>query len=149
MAALTKEFDAGHQAIDYTINANQKGNTKVFAGALVGSNVADGYVQPAADAANFRVHGRAQMSSDATASGPNGVLADGVGSFDYAVGVFEYDNPAGANSLTQLDVGKLAYVLTDHEVCRAAGTVNSIIAGRVVAVNVTTAKATIDTRAKL
>ena len=148
MAALAKEFDAGHQLIDGTWNVNQKGNTKVWAGGLVAAD-ANGYAVPAADTVNYKVLGRAQMTSDTTSAGPSGLLADGVGSFDYAVGVFEYDNPAGANSLTQADVGKLAYVLSDHEVARAAGTTNSIIAGKVVAVNVTTAKATIDIRQKV
>ena len=149
MAALTLEFDAPWQQLDFTINKLQKGNTKVFSGALVAANNTDGYVQPAADVAGMRVEGRAQQTSDATASGPNGVLADGVGSFDVAIGVFIYDNPTGANQLTVLDIGKLAYVLSDHELIRAAGTTNSVIAGRVLAVDVTNKKVTIDTRVKL
>lgn len=148
MAALTKEFDAGWQVMDGTFNVNQKGGVKVWAGSIVCAD-ANGFAVPAADTVNYKVLGRAQMTSDTSASGPNGALADGVGSFDYAVGVFEYNNPAGANSLTQADVGKLAYVLSDNEVARAAGTTNSIIAGTVVAVNVTTHIATIDVRKKV
>lgn len=149
MAALTLEFDAPWQQLDLTINTLQKGNTKVFSGGLVAANNTDGYAQPASDVAGMRVLGRAQMTSDATAGGPNGLLADGAGSFDVATGVFIYDNPTGANQLTVLDIGKLAYVLTDHEVARAAGTTNSVIAGRVLAVDVVNKKCTLDTRVKL
>lgn len=147
MAALTQERDTPMQHEHYDIVYSQKGNTKIFNGGLVNTD-ANGYAVPAADTANHHCVGRANATSDATAAGPAGLLADGVGQVEVRHGVFQYDNPAGGNQLTQADVGKLAYVLTDHEVTRAAGTAQSIIAGVVVAVDVANAKATIDTMRK-
>ena len=120
---------------------------KIFNGGMVNTD-ANGFAVPAADTASHKCIGRANSTADTTASGPFGVLGDGDARvlFEADVGIYEYNNPAGANQLTQVDVGKLGYVLTDNEVCRAAGTVNSIIAGRVVKVDVTNNRATIDHR---
>lgn len=148
MAAATREYDTPTSHYDYPVSLKQATNVKIWNGTLV-STSATGFAIPAADTANTNPVGRANATSDTTASGPNGVVADGVASVEVLIGVVELDNPAGANSLTQVDVGKLAYVLSDHEVCRAAGTVNSRIAGTVVAVDTVRAKATIDLRNKV
>lgn len=148
MAAATREYDTPTSHYDFPVALKQKGNTKIWNGTLVSTD-ANGFAIPAADTASTNPMGRANATSDTTAAGPNGLLADGVGSIEVLIGIIELDNPAGANSLTQVDVGKLAYVLSDHEVCRAAGTVNSRIAGKVIAVDTVRAKATIDLRQKV
>lgn len=145
MAALTKERDTPTSHYDFPVSLKMKGNTKILNGALVSTD-ATGFAVPAADTANTQCVGRANATVDTTAAGPNGLLADGAVEIEVLVGICEYNNPAGANSLTQVDVGKLAYVLSDNELARAAGTTNSRIAGRVVRVDVTNAKATIDLR---
>lgn len=150
MAALTAERDTPCQHHDFPFNYAQKGNTKIFNGSLCMTD-ANGYLVPGADTANCKVAGRAQATGDTTVTNtitPGVALADGVGNLDALNGVFQYDNPVGANQLTLADEGKLAYVLTDHELCRAAGTVNSIIAGRVLAVDLVNNKVTIDTRVR-
>lgn len=153
MAALTGERDTPKKHRHYTTNYLQKGSTKIWNGGLVNED-ANGWAVPASDTANHHCIGRALVTRDTNAAGPDGALADGaLGTFqgpgvEVEIGVFEYDNPAGGNQLTQADVGKLAYVLTDHEVTRAAGTVNSIIAGVVRSVDTVANKAVIDTLIK-
>lgn len=148
MAALTGERDTPNKGSSYDVFSYlMKGNVKAYSGGLANTD-ANGYLVAASDTANHHCIGRLQSSQDTTVAGPSGLLADGVASAEVALGVFEVDNPAGANSLTQADVAKLAYVLTDHEVARAAGTVNSVIAGVVMSVDTVAAKAVIDTRRK-
>lgn len=148
MPAATREYDTPTSHYDFPISIAQKGNTKIWNGTLVSTD-ATGYAVPAADVAATNPMGRSNTTSDTTAAGPKGLLADGVAEVEVLVGIIELDNPAGANSLTQVDVGKLAYVLTDHEICRAAGTVNSRIAGKVLRVDTVRAKATIDLRQRV
>lgn len=146
MAALTKERDTPSRgAADYVQPLRMKGNTKIYAGAGVSTD-ATGYAVPAGDVAATQFVGRANATVDTTAAGPDGLLADGIKQIEVAVGIFEWNNPSGANQLTQVDVGKLAYVLTDNEFTRAAGTTNSRIGGRVYDVDVANAKVSIDTR---
>jgi hypothetical protein len=145
MAALTKERDTPTTHFDYPMSVGVKGNVKIFNGALVSTD-ATGFAIPAADTASTQVIGRANTTVDTTAAGPLGLLGDGVAQIEVLVGICQFNNPAGANQLTQVDVGKLAFVLTDNELIRTAGTANARVAGRVVAVDVTNAKATIDLR---
>lgn len=147
MAALTAERDTPTQHHDFPFAYAQKGNTKIYNGSLSMTD-ANGFLVPAADTANCKVAGRANATSDGTAGNPLGVQADGALVVEVLQGVFQYNNPVSANQLTLADLGKLAYVLTDNEVARAAGTVNSVIAGRVLAVDLVANKATIDTRVR-
>lgn len=145
MVAAIREYDTPTSHFDYPIALKQKGNTKIFNGTLVSTD-ATGFAVPAADVVATNPMGRSNTTSDTTAAGPNGLLADGVASVEVLIGIVELDNPVGANQLTQVDVGKLAFVFSDHEVCRTAGTVNARIAGKVLAVDLVRAKATIDLR---
>lgn len=145
MAALTKERDSWHQGIDYVQPVPMKGNTKIYNGALVMTD-ATGFAVPAADAVGGRVIGRANSTLDTTAAGPAGLLADGALSIECAIGLINFNNPAGANQLTAVDRGGLAYVLTDNELIRAAGTTNSRIAGRVYSVDTVNNQVVIDLR---
>lgn len=147
MAALTGERDTPKRHSDFVYAFARKGNTKSYSGGMVNTD-ANGYAVAATDTANHHCVGRGNATSDTTATGPDGQLADGVGSQEVDVGIFEYDNPAGANQLTLADVQKLAYVLSDHEVTRAAGTAQSVIAGVVMSVDTANNKAVIDFRRK-
>ena len=49
-------------------------------------------------------------------------------------GVFKFAT-TGANAITKADIGKLCYVLDNQTVVRAAGTTNSIPAGKVEAID--------------
>lgn len=147
MAASTIDRDSPALLLDVALNYLQKGGTIVYDGCIAMTD-ASGYLVPGADTVNCKVAGRANARGDTTASGPNGVLADGVGNLDVRLGIFQFDNPTGANQLTLADMGKLAYVLTDHELIRAAGTTNSIIAGRVVGVDLVLNKVTVDMRVR-
>lgn len=142
MAAATKERDTPTSHYDLPVSLKQKGAVKIWNGTIVCVD-ANGLAIPGADTAGIRAMGRASETSDTAG------IADAVNSCEALIGVCEFNNPAGANSLTQVDVGKLAYVLTDQDICRAAGTVNSVIAGKVLSVDVTNAKATIDFRQKV
>lgn len=148
-APLTKEYggptQGGQSWLEYPVSVKVATNVKIYNGGLAMAS-ATGYAVPAADTANCKVIGRANTTADTTASGPLGVVADGVVQIECATGIFTYDNPAGANQLTQADVMRLAYVLSDHEVIRAAGTVNSVVAGKVLSVDLVANTATIDTR---
>jgi hypothetical protein len=147
MAALTKERDTPTQHYDFPQSLKVKGNVKIFNGAMVSTD-ATGFAVPSADVAATNCIGRANATVDTTAAGPLGLLADGAVEIEVLVGVATYNNPAGANQLTQVDVGKLAFVLTDNEVIRTAGTANTRIAGRVTRVDVVSVPptATIDFR---
>lgn len=154
MAGLAAERDTPKRHDDYPFVYLQKTNTKIYNGGMVNAD-ATGYAVPAADTASHHCLGRANATRDTTATGPDLLLADGVTGtiqgvgVEVGVGAFEYDNPANSgNQLTQADVGKLCYVLSDHEVTRAAGTANSIIAGVVLSVDVTNTKAVVDFRRK-
>jgi len=153
MAALTGERDTPKRLTDFVYVYKQATLTTIRGGGLVNTNAA-GYAVPASDTANHKCVGRANATRDTTAAGPDGVLADGVAGklsgdgVEVDIGIFQYDNPATANQLTQADIGKLCYVLTDHEVTRAAGTTNSVIAGKVLEVDVVANTAWIDVRVK-
>ena len=155
MGALTAERDTPRRSTwGYRQNFPQKTNTKIFNGGLVNTD-ATGFAVPAADTANHHCFGRATQTRDTTAAGPDGVLADGVAGnlsgvgIETEAGIFELDNPAnGGNQLTQADVLKTCCVLSDHEVTRAAGTANAIVAGVVLSVDLVLNKAVVDTTRK-
>lgn len=100
-------------------------NTTVWNGSLTANNAA-GALIPASDTAGITVVGVAQRRMvNAT-----GAAAKVVPPAKVAAGVYKFAT-TGGNALTAVDVGKNAYVLDDQTVVRAAGTVNSIIAGTV------------------
>lgn len=147
MAALTKEYGGPTQGqaqhYDYVASYKQATNVIVYNGSLTMIS-ATGYAIPGADTASCRSVGRANSTINTTASGPNGVVADGIASVECTQGIFTYDNPTGANQCVQADVGKLAYVISDHELARTS--TNLVIAGRLLAVDLVANTATIDTR---
>lgn len=125
MAALAKDRDtemrgAPARTHEYPVN----GGSKIYAGALVCIDT-DGYARPAADTASFVCVGRAAKLADNTSG------ADGDIMVTVDQGVFKYTT-TGGSALVQGDVSRLAYVLTDNEIVKAAGTSNNVIAGQVV-----------------
>lgn len=145
MTALAAERDTAKRHGDYPFGFAQKGNTKIYNGSLVCAD-AGGYAVPAADTANYKVLGRANQTSDATATNATGsgvALADGILTVEAETGIFEFAT-SGGSALTVADVGKLAFVLDDQTVVRTGGTAQAIPAGIVLFADGT--KAVIDTR---
>lgn len=143
MAALTRERNTPHTLIDTAPqDAPVQDNVVIYNGALTCAEPVGGFAVPAADTANYRSLGVADETADNTIAGHT---AGGI-KVPYRVGIFSFDT-TGVNAITQADVGKLCYVLDDHTVVRAAGTVNSIIAGRVEAIDAN-GQIWVDTRMK-
>lgn len=131
MAALTGERDTPKRHRNYVESYPCKGNAKAYSGGLAAAD-ANGYLVKAADLANYKVLGRLQASFDTTATGPDGVLADGAIEREVESGIHLYKTTSDANAITVADIGKFAYVVDDQTVARAAGTANSVKAGKVI-----------------
>lgn len=141
MTALTKERDTPRQHYHYPVSLLMAANGKVFNGGMVNTN-ATGYAVAASDTAGHKMGGIARETVDNTGG------ADGALRVDVIHLLCTMANPAGANQLTQADLGKLCYVFDDQTVIRAAGTVNSVIAGAVRAVDTVALTCTFDTLIK-
>jgi hypothetical protein len=133
MAATTAEIDTPWRDVDAPINYLVKGNVKIPNGSLVCLD-AGGFAVPAADTAAYHVIGRAQQTVDTTATGPNGLLADGVATIDCIHGVFRYLT-GGGSAIVQASLGILAFLLDNQTVVLTAGTVHTVAAGLIVAVD--------------
>jgi len=96
-----------------------KGATTIYAGALVAVD-ANGFLLPAADAANLKVMGRAD--EQVVNAG-----ADGAKSCRVEQGVFKWAN-SGAAAVDQAALGHLVYAEDDQTVRKTGGT-NNIKAG--------------------
>lgn len=89
---------------------------KIYTGSIVAISGATNKAEPAADAANLIVIGRAE-----------GFTADG--RVIAKSGVFKFDNATDTNEkLTAADINKTVYVIDDHTVGKTGGT-NHIPAG--------------------
>lgn len=130
MAALTGERSTDKKHRDYAYDYKAKGNVKGYSG---GGACIDttGFLVKAADAAGLRTVGRLNESFDTTATGPKGQLADGAIRVQAEHGIFKYGT-TGGSAIVQADVGAFCYWLDDQTVVKAAGTVNSVKAGKVV-----------------
>lgn len=134
MAALTGERDTAKNHRHYVLNWKVKGNVKGFSGGGVCVD-ATGFAVKASDTANLKTIGRANQTFDTTATGPKGLLADGVESVDVENGIFKFAT-TGANAIVQADVGNtIAEWLDDQTVVKAAGTANHVKAGLVVGID--------------
>ena len=141
-APLTRENNTPHTAIDYAPqDAPIQDNVKVYNGAIICAENAGGYAIPGADTANARCLGVATETVDNTVAGH----AAGALKVPYRTGVFAFDT-GGDAACTQVDVGKLCYVLDDHTVVRVAGVVNNVIAGVVQSIDPNTGKVWVDMR---
>lgn len=143
MAALTKSIDTPKKHRHYTMAYKCKGSAKAYSGggACVDAN---GFLVAASDTANLKTVGRLLSDMDTTASGPDGVLADGILFKECEHGIFAYAT-GGANPVLQANVGAIAEWLDDQTVSLAAGTANHVKAGRVLGIDPDTGKIWIDT----
>lgn len=131
MAAATAEIDTPWRDVDLPINYPVATNVKILNGTLVCVS-ATGFAVPASDTAALHVIGRAQQTVDTTATGPQGLLADGVATIDCVHGVFRYLT-SGASAIVQASIGIMAFILDNQTVVLTAGTVHTVAAGLVVA----------------
>ena len=101
---------------------------KIFAGALVAAN-ATGYATPGATATTLTYLGRAEEQVDNTggADGAKTVLIR-------RKKAFKYKN-AGADLVTQAELGKTCYIVDDETVAKTNGTGTRSAAGTVVGVD--------------
>jgi len=143
MAALTKSIDTPKKHSHYTMGYKAKGNAKGFngGGAMTDAN---GFLVAAADTANCKSVGRFLQDMDTTATGPDGVLADGAIFVETETGVFAYAT-GGGNPVVQASCGLIAEWLDDQTVVLAAGTANHVKAGKVLGIDPDTGKIWIDT----
>jgi hypothetical protein len=125
MAALTgprKTKKFGEDPILEFLSYPQKGNTICYQGGIVvlGS---DGFARPARLNATDVVLGRCAenqqfggLGFDTTATGPNGLLADGIGRVKVEAGIFLYDSGTGVDALADTNRGQDVYLSDDHTV---------------------------------
>lgn len=143
MAALTKSIDTPKKHRHYSMAYKVKGNVKAFSGGG-GCTDATGFVVAASDTANLKTVGRLLRDIDTTATGPDGLLADGAIFVEAEHGIFAYAT-AGGNPVVQASAGLIAEWLDDQTVVLAAGTANHVKAGRILGIDPDTGKIWIDT----
>lgn len=139
MAAATQDRDTTKYsplAEQYPYKA--KDATQFYRGILVNVD-ASGWLVAAADVVNHKCVG-VSVEKKLSSGGDGGttvLVEDGVHEFA----------TSGASALVQADVGRLAYVLDNQTVVKAAGTTNSVVAGRVVRL-LSATSVLVDTRIK-
>lgn len=131
MTALAQDRNTARKYVERFVadDALVAASTTVYNGSLVATN-ANGELRPAADAAGLTVQGVAQgkmVNTSGAAAKPTPRARVAAGTYKFAT--------TGGNAITAADLGKNCYVLDDQTVVRAAGTVNSIIAGIVDAID--------------
>lgn len=127
MAALTEDRNTGQQE-GHEISMGVATAITIYGGSMVAKN-AGGYATPAADAANLVVMGMAlEKVVNAGANGAETVRIMRGRSFWFA--------NSAANAVTIAHVGGNVYVEDDQTVASAGG-VNSIVAGKCLAVDAT------------
>lgn len=99
--------------------AGQKGNTIVFAGGIVMLD-ASGFAIPGQTLAGAYAVGVAQTNRgldrfDATATGPNGVLADGVQIIRWDEGIFRVVNGGGGDAVLSTTIPGVPLYVTDDQ----------------------------------
>lgn len=139
MAAATQDRDtATYTANNERFPYKAKDATQFYRGILVNRD-ASGFLVQAADVANHKCQG---VSAEKKLSSGG----DGATLVEVENGVYEFAT-SGASALVQADVGGLAYVLDNQTVVKAAGTTNSVIAGKVVRI-LSATSVLVDTRIK-
>ncbi|MBF0155147.1 MAG: hypothetical protein HQM03_22075 [Magnetococcales bacterium] len=99
----------------------------LYAGALVVLD-ANGYAKPGVTATGLIAVGRAEERvSNTGASGSVSVLV--------RRGVYQYKNSAGADEITQANVGDDGYIVDDETVAKTDGTATRSVVGKVMAVD--------------
>lgn len=127
MTALAQDRNTQRKYVEKILadDALVAATTTIYNGSIVAAN-ANGELRPAADVAAITVLGVAAIRMvNAT-----GAAARVTPRARVTAGVFKFVT-TGGNALTAADIGKNACILDDQTVVRAAGTVNSIVAGTV------------------
>jgi hypothetical protein len=124
MAAATKDRNTKCKHLDYVAQAGVEAGEVILGGVMVSLDT-DGYLDSSTDTANHKCVGVSKRQYDNTDG------ADGDVKAEYDVGIFAFAT-TGANAIVKGDEGRLAYVLDDQTVVKAAGTTNSVVAGKVV-----------------
>jgi hypothetical protein len=104
-------------------------STTCFNGTLIATN-ASGELRPAADVAGLAVVGVAPIKL----VNASGVAAKAFPPARIRAGVFKFGT-TGGSAITAADIGRNCFVLDDQTVVKAAGTTNSIVAGKVEAID--------------
>jgi hypothetical protein len=138
MAVATQDRDTTNYTVNERFPHKAKDATQFYRGILVNSD-AGGFLVQAADTANHKCVGTA-AERKLSAGG------DGATLVEVENGVFEFAT-SGASAIVQADVGRLCYVLDNQTVVKAAGTTNSVIAGKVVRL-LSATSVLVDTRVK-
>lgn len=125
MAATTIDINTLRKYLERLVcdDAKIAANTTIPLGAITCTNAA-GELVNGADAAGLTMQGRAPRRM-VNATGAAAVTKPGA---YVEAGVFRWVT-GGANALTAADLGKTCYILDNQTVVKAAGTVNSIPAG--------------------
>lgn len=110
-------------------DASIAATTTIFNGTITATN-ATGDLRPAADVAGLAVVGVSMQRM----ANPTGAAAKANPPARVRAGVFKFGT-TGVNAITAADLGRSAFVLDDQTVVRAAGTTNSILAGKVEAID--------------
>ncbi len=121
--ALTDDRDTAQRAGDFA--EILQGSNVIYGGSMVAVNLS-GYAVPAADTAGLSVIGRAEAYSDNTGANYLSTKTIQIGR-----GVFRWAN---GSSITNGEIGQLAYCLDDQTV-KTSGITNNIIAGVIVEVD--------------
>jgi hypothetical protein len=124
--ALTSERQTPKRDLDVLV-IPVAANVKCFAGGL--AVVAAGYVKPGATATGLVTVGRFRATVDNTGGQAGDVSAE------VEPGCFRYLNSAGADAITQAEVGTDCYVVDDQTVAKTNGSNTRSVAGKVVAVD--------------
>lgn len=121
MAAASENRDTPEtQGRSYLSRFTVKDAAVIYAGTMVALDTSTAEAEPAADAANLVVLGRAAEAVDNSADGESVLVEQGV---------FRYAN-SGSNALSRADIGSVCYVEDDQTVGSSGG-VNDIPAGLV------------------
>lgn len=127
MAALAEDRNTMRRYVERVLaeNAQIAATTTVWNGGMAAVNAA-GALVPASDTAALTVLGCALIRM----VNGGGAAATVFPPAKVAAGIFKWDT-GGAHPIVAADIGKNCFVLDDHTVVEAAGTVNSIVAGTV------------------
>lgn len=131
MAALSQARNTprrGDGPVNNTFDAPVNGTSEIFQGSIVCLD-ATGHAVPGSTATTLRTAGRAAESVD------NSAGADGDKRIRIDQGVFKFGNSAGADEITQAEVGTVCYVVDDQTVAKTDGTSTRSKAGVVVGVD--------------
>lgn len=121
MTALTADRNTP-ETLGRLREGNVGAGALIYAGSIVMRN-ATGFLVRGATALNLIAVGRAEQQVD------NSLGADGALTLRYLPGVFRFANSAGADQITDVDIGTKCFVVDDQTVAKTDGTATRSKAG--------------------